>query len=161
MGVQNKGMVGGVPEWGWMWKTKLKNKHEFGTFLCKQIQYNVEFDIACRVSDCIQTIPWITAASSTFARGLTEWKKNMVRSSGLSHCWELLPATGGSAKAITRNEGWMGKIRLCVEGKQQKDDLVILRQLRRNMNYTQVSNSVSECARHTSRIILHRTPPCL
>lgn len=57
--------------------------------------------------------------SSALASGVTVWYRNMVSSSGPNHCWplllllaELAPTTGGSARASTLNDGWMGKIDL-------------------------------------------------
>lgn len=65
------------------------------------------------------TSPWMRPISSALARGVTVWYKNKVSSSGLNHCWPLLlllfllaPATGGSARASTLNDGWMGRIDL-------------------------------------------------
>lgn len=74
---------------------------------------------------CYLTRLWIRPISSALARGVTVWYKNIVRSSGLNHCWPLLlllllllvlaPTTGGSARASTLNDGWMGTIDLKIQ----------------------------------------------
>lgn len=74
---------------------------------------------------------WIRPISSAIAKGETVWYRNMVRSSGFNHCWPLpllpplpvaAPTTGGSARASTLNDGWMGRI-----------DLKITRELKINL----------------------------
>lgn len=60
----------------------------------------------------VLTIPFIIWISSFLVEGFTLWYRNIVRSSGPSHCWVVLPITGGSAKAMILKEGWIGKIDL-------------------------------------------------
>ena len=52
----------------------------------------------------------MTLNSSRRERGRMWWYRNMVSISGDIHCCLLLPTTGGSARAMMRNEGWMGKM---------------------------------------------------
>ncbi len=68
--------------------------------------------ISLMVFSLIITSLWRTWNSSCCDIDLMLWKRNIVSISELSHCWLLLPTTGGSDRASTRNDGWIGRIDL-------------------------------------------------
>lgn len=68
------------------------------------------------LSVCL-TNPRMRSISSALVKGVTVWYKNIGSSSAFNHCWLFLlfvlaPAMGGSAKASTLKDGWMGRIDL-------------------------------------------------